>query len=572
MTLAFSAVEDLIAKYSEDGDNEDVFESPNARLASSRLDTELHRLHAQDKEIIYDDDYSKMPDAVKRSILNWYLEDPNEAGEDTFAHDMLSSDRKTTDGHVDIMNDVTDKLNNSQLSSTSTRIKTVSGMADTAGYLAKPSDFALPASKDTSLPVSLPQENSLLRETGLQHGYTENEIDSVLASSLGPMRTSDFLKALVANKKINNRICNPSSGVCLSEKTKITESQTVAFGTIMSNSPAKHPMDEFLSSGSPNLKSKQPQCQPPKVTRDKSDQQSFVDYFAKLSQDFQEEEGEIPIDELKRRSKERQKLLLDAFMKQKSDSQIDDNVVTITAEEELEEKEGIRDNERAENTNGRMKAGAKSKYHRRNKKRKDCQRPLYDSIPQDSNKNVPDQNFSSSSTKNQALFDSPNQSNSPKKQNANQNQNNKTTNNRHRFLSGSPLGKQPGRGPRSNSHNRSPSPYNQWQNRQSPKQIDMLQNQGLDGAASIRHHTSLQQQFISSEQQQRIPFCGYQQPPNQQPKNMFGSSHPQRQVFDLHQQQQISRQLPQQTDERYGMRGKRNLRYIIIDGSNVAMA
>ena len=66
VTLAFSAVEDIIAKYSEDGDDEAMLESPIAKLASSRLDTELQRLHAQDKEIMYDDDYSKMPDAVKR--------------------------------------------------------------------------------------------------------------------------------------------------------------------------------------------------------------------------------------------------------------------------------------------------------------------------------------------------------------------------------------------------------------------------------------------------------------------------------------------------------------------------
>ena len=94
MTLAFSAVEDIIAKYSEDGDDEAILESPIAKLASSRLDTELQRLHAQDKEIMYDDDYSKMPDAVKRSILNWYLEDPNAASEDPNAASEDTSSQK----------------------------------------------------------------------------------------------------------------------------------------------------------------------------------------------------------------------------------------------------------------------------------------------------------------------------------------------------------------------------------------------------------------------------------------------------------------------------------------------
>ena len=345
VTLAFSAVEDIITKYSEDGDTEGVLESPNARLASSRLDSELHRLHAQDKEIIYDDDYSKMPDAVKRSILNWYLEDPNASNEEP------QSDIRTPNYGIDHMDEVTNKLDNTKLTSRSPSMQKPEA-ANSIGYLAKPSDFTVSGSYETSIPpMSLPQENSLLRETGLSRGYTEKEIDTVLASSVGPMRTSDFIKALVANKKLER------AATVSDDRTNVKSKKTESYSEVdqvasawAADSGVRHPMDNFLSNDSSSVQSDQLLSQSPKSPKEGNDQNQFVDYFAKLSQDFKEEEGEVPIEELKRRSQERQKLLLDAFMKQKIETQSQDNS-SIQEEDDVDENDpkDILDDDKADN-------------------------------------------------------------------------------------------------------------------------------------------------------------------------------------------------------------------------------
>ena len=576
VTLAFSAVEDIITKYSEDGDDDAILESPIARLASSRLDTELQRLQAQDKEIIYDDDYSKMPDAVKRSILNWYLEDPNASSEDTTSQDMKKTDSKTADTyHADTVNQVARELEYMQFSSASARKKTASESetADTIGYLAKPSDFVIPS--DISLPpASLPQENSLLRETGINHGYTDKEIETVLSALQGPMRISEFIKALVANRKMDNR--SSDSNTTLQVDEKLSENAMVTSDILVADASEKHPLDEFLASGSPTLKSKQPHSQSPKLSKESGDPQNFVDYLTKLSQDFEEEEGEIPIDELKRRSKERQKLLRDALMKQKAEAESGEQVEAILSEDDAEETEDLPESENPDNPDGWVKGGVRPKKQRRNKKKRNNQSPMLSSIQQDRCRNSPDQiyshNFSTSPAKQD--FTHFKQPNSPKKRIPNQNQ--------QRFPSHSPHGWQ-----RFNNQNRSPSPTKQWQSRQSPKTFSQIQTQGMDDAVQTLQHTSRQQQFNALRQQhQKMPFQSYQQQQNtkifgesqqQQTTNIFGGSHSQRQQFDPHQQQQqpqqqFNRSLPAQPQQRTGMKGRKNLRYIIIDGSNVAMA
>ena len=574
VTLAFSAVEDIITKYSEDGDSESILESPNAKLASSRLDSELHRLHAQDKEIIYDDDYSKMPDAVKRSILNWYLEDPN-TSEDASPRNVERDDTKTAGDAVDHIGDVTDKFNDTKISSQSSTHK--GKAADTVGYLAKPSDFVISGSSEASQPTpSLLQENSLLRETGLNHGYTEKEIDVVLASAMGPMRTSDFLRALVNNRKLEKVVSDSSAGK--SKKTGSDEGANASTSALMSDCSAKHPLDDFLSSGSSKLTN---QSQSPKVAQDGSEQQKFVDYFTKLSQDFKEEEGEVPIEELKRRSQERQKLLLDAFMNKKSELQGEEKVqVTVKEDEEEDENdvEEIADDDKADDPDGWVKSGARPKKNKRNKKKQKSQTQAFDSIQQDRYKHASEQifthNYSTSPAKDfGGGFKVPN---SPKKRIPHQNQGGGS--NQNRFGSHSPHDKRSNSGPR-NNQNRSPSPAKPMQNKQ-------------HNDAASKQHSSLQQQFnaIRKEYQQQA-FQSYLQQTNKQPEYLFNTSQqpqhqnqfarpppqqPQHQNQFARpppqQQQQFARPQPQHTQQRPGSKGNRNLRYIIIDGSNVAMA
>ena len=558
VTLAFSAVEDIITKYSEDGDSEGILESPNARLASSRLDSELHRLHAQDKEIIYDDDYSKMPDAVKRSILNWYLEDPS-TSEDTSSPNVQRDDTKSADDAVDHIGDVSDKFNNTKISSQSSTQKVKA--ADTVGYLAKPSDFVISGSSEVSeQPVSLLQENSLLRETGLNHGYTEKEIDAVLVSAMGPMRTSDFLRALVANRKLETAVSNSSASKA--EKDRSDEGANIATGALMSDSSTKHPLDDFLSSGSSKLKSdlNPNPSQSPKVPKDGSDQK-FVDYFAKLSQDFKEEEGEVTIEELKRRSQERQKLLLDAFKRDNAEVQDEGKVEAPIKEEDEDENdaEEIADDDNADDPDGYVKSGARPKKQKRNKKKQKNHPQAFDSIQQDRYKHASEQNFIHNYSTSPAQdfgggFKLPS---SPKKRIPNQSQGGSIQN---KFGSHSPHGKRSVSGPR-NDQNRSPSPAKQMQNKQHKN-------------AAANQHTSRQQQFNAIRQEyQKPPFQSHQQQPHKQPTYLFETSQqPQMNLLQQQQQQQFARPQPQQTQQRPGARGSRNLRYIIIDGSNVAMA
>ena len=177
-------------------------------------------------------------------------------------------------------------------------------------------------------------------------------------------------------------------------------------------------MDEFLSGGSPTVKSKQPHSQSPKLSKESGDQQNFVDYFAKLSQDFEEEAGEVELEELKRRSKERQKLFLDALMKQKVETQSGEEVEVVLSEEDTEETEDLAGDENPDNPDGWEKSGVMPKKQRRNKKKRNNQSPFQTSILQDRTKNSSEQNYgheySSSPGKHQD-FTGFKQPNSPKK-------------------------------------------------------------------------------------------------------------------------------------------------------------
>ena len=119
----------------------------------------------------------------------------------------------------------------------------------------------------------------------------------------------------------------------------------------------------------------------------------------------------------------------------------------------------------------------------------------------------------------------------------------------------------------------SPSPTKEWQSRQSPKNLGGIQNQGIN--VTTEQHMSRQQEFNALRQQhQKCHFKASSNHLFSRPQIYLVGSHSQRQQFNPQQQQpqQYTRSLPMQSRERPVMKGRKNLRYIIIDGSNVAMA
>lgn len=100
MMLAISAIEDLITKFQQ---TEGEASSPQTSQASRRLDAELRRLSAEHQGN-YDDDYSSMPDAVKRSILSWFIdESPKEDAVDSvegMTHQMNRAGLASPEGNA----------------------------------------------------------------------------------------------------------------------------------------------------------------------------------------------------------------------------------------------------------------------------------------------------------------------------------------------------------------------------------------------------------------------------------------------------------------------------------------
>ena len=156
------------------------------------------------------------------------------------------------------------------------------------GYLAKPSDFTSPSKNpivekpestgriDSSMQVdrstegmkpnsnesgsmmSLAQSDSYLRDFAINKGYTDNEIDTVLASAQGPLRTSEFLKALVTLRQIMR---SPEPG-CATLSSKLVvdlpEPSNLTLGKVASESVMNksHPVEEILNGNSPHFKPK----------------------------------------------------------------------------------------------------------------------------------------------------------------------------------------------------------------------------------------------------------------------------------------------------------------------------
>ena len=211
---------------------------------------------------------------------------------------------------------------------------------------------------------------------------------------------------------------------------------------------------------------------------------------------------------------------------------------------------------------GWAKSGARPKKPKRNRKKQTSQSQLIDTVQQDRHKNEFEQNFTHTYSTSPAKefaggFKQPS---SPKKRVVNPS----NGNSQKRFPSHSPHAKRSDSGPR-NNQNRSPSPAKQMQRKHpTPLEGRMYLHKG----ETPKQHTSVQQEFNAiREAFQRPPLQNYQFQGNRPHTDIFSVSRTEDQRPNKQQQmQQFTKQQPQQT------RMNRNLRYIIIDGSNIAMA
>ena len=86
--------------------------------------------------------------------------------------------------------------------------------------------------------------------------------------------SKDFLRALLNNQKLEKVVSDSSAGK--SKKTGSDEGANMSISAFMFDCSAKHPLDDFLSTGSSKLTK---QSQSPKVAQDGCEQQKFMNSF-----------------------------------------------------------------------------------------------------------------------------------------------------------------------------------------------------------------------------------------------------------------------------------------------------
>ena len=86
--------------------------------------------------------------------------------------------------------------------------------------------------------------------------------------------SKDFLRAFLNNQKFEKVVSDSSAGK--SKKTGSDEGANMSISAFIFDCSAKHPLDDFLSTGSSKLTK---QSQSPKVAQDGCKQQKFRNYF-----------------------------------------------------------------------------------------------------------------------------------------------------------------------------------------------------------------------------------------------------------------------------------------------------
>ncbi len=304
VTLAMSALEDIIAKYQGEGQDEDnpsKLSSHSARLGSSRLESELRRLSSQDENIIYDEDYSSMSDPVKRTILGWFMDESH---------------------HEESVPEVTDSQQSQP------QIDAV--LHKMAQLDVQTGDMPKKAAADAQIPPVAPQtpdkpyisqSEVYLRDFALSKGYADIDIQKVFQFYGNNLKASEFLNALCAVTQKSKPTQKSDGKKHKKSHTKTKRSKSAGAKNKTDNNYSdkpEHPLKKMIQTHSPNVKhNKMDQVGATADTAaatgktvDSTGQ--FVDYWERLSKDFSEDEG-TDIEALKQKSAERLRLLRDAF-------------------------------------------------------------------------------------------------------------------------------------------------------------------------------------------------------------------------------------------------------------------
>jgi hypothetical protein len=346
VTLALSQIEELagtalVGKDQcnvEDDDHDEhdgmIMISPNTHNASSRLSTVLERaLSANSDGICSAEDYRKVPQAVKRVLVNCLQDDD----QDDIDDELLFADGTKESGDTDNF-----KRSNIMMFyegdekpievDEKTTVQTSPGISTIA-------------EKVTELTVSNPNATTLLtkqqeylRSFGMSVGFKEAEVDKALCFVHEKTRPSDFLDMLnsLQNQEENQEENDSDDDVI------ILETETVNLVT-----DERIVVDETLNVKDKGKISNESNTNDIRRLPKAPGQTSLPDgYKERLFQDFFTEDENCSVDELKKRNAERQKLLRQNFeSQQKNDAN----------NETTQEQTGKKQNKRGKNRGKKKK-------------------------------------------------------------------------------------------------------------------------------------------------------------------------------------------------------------------------
>ena len=106
--------------------------------------------------------------------------------------------------------------------------------------------------------------------------FYQNDIKLYLSKDFlrASLNNQNFLRALLNNQKFKKVVSDSSAGK--SKKTGSDEGANMSISAFIFDCSTKHPLDDFLSTGSSKLTK---QSQSPKVAQDGFKQQKFMNYF-----------------------------------------------------------------------------------------------------------------------------------------------------------------------------------------------------------------------------------------------------------------------------------------------------
>ena len=314
VTLALSQIEELagtalvgedIDQFDDANDDDGVITiSPNTNNASSRLSTVLERaLSANSDGICSAEDYRKVPQAVKRVLVNC-LQDDDIDDDLLFADGNKEIDNASDDvtgSRIMMFYEDDDKPNKVNEKST---VETSPGVSKIAE---KVTELSVTKSDKTSL---LTKQQEYLRSFGMSVGFKETEVDKALCFVHEKTRPSDFLDLL--NSLQNQEEADVSHENDSDDDVIILETETVDLVT-----DERVVVDETLKGKDKGKVSDKDKTDDTGISQQAQAQKTLPDgYKLRLLQDFFTEDENCSVDDLKKRNAERQKLLRENFESQ----------------------------------------------------------------------------------------------------------------------------------------------------------------------------------------------------------------------------------------------------------------